>query len=138
MYYLLGSIIINPGSEQAYMNELLPSVERTVKESGGRYLAASSDIHSLIRPSVATRLVIIEWPSRDSVQAWWDSHGRQLIEGAVQLAEFHIVGIEGVSEAVAEHTHTEECQTEQPTEEAKEPAPTEASTAQQADTVAAE
>lgn len=68
--YVLAEIeITNPEGYKAYSASVAPTVEKY----GGRFLVRGGTVHALEGDWPARRRVIIEFPSREAAQKWWDS-----------------------------------------------------------------
>ena len=70
-YYFVAEIDIN---DQSWVPEYIQSVTPMVERHGGRYLARTSTIHKMEgERTVPGLFVIIEWPSKESAEAFYNS-----------------------------------------------------------------
>ncbi len=70
-YYSVAEIEI---TDQRWVPEYIKNVTRLVEQSGGRYLARTSNIEKLEGERKAPQIfLIIEWPSKDVAQAFYES-----------------------------------------------------------------
>jgi uncharacterized protein (DUF1330 family) len=68
--YVIAQIDIHdPKAYERYRDE----VPATIAQYGGRYLARGGAVKALTGDLQAPRLVILEFPSMEQAQAWWDS-----------------------------------------------------------------
>ena len=68
--YVLAEIeVTNPEGYKAYSASVVPTIEKY----GGRFLVRGGAVHPLEGDWPARRRVILEFPSREAAQKWWDS-----------------------------------------------------------------
>jgi uncharacterized protein (DUF1330 family) len=68
--YVLAEIeITNPDGYKAYTANVVPTIEKY----GGRFLVRGGAVHALEGDWPERRRVIIEFPSLEAAQQWWDS-----------------------------------------------------------------
>lgn len=69
-YYIAEHIITDPGKFEEYRVQVLPMIEKY----GGRYLTKGASHRFLERPHwKPQRVVIIEFPDKDKLDAWYNS-----------------------------------------------------------------
>jgi hypothetical protein len=74
--YLIGQIsVTNPEGYGLYASQ----VPQTIANAGGRYVVRGGHATQLEGQSVGDRNVVIEFPSREIAQAWYDSAAYQAI-----------------------------------------------------------
>jgi uncharacterized protein (DUF1330 family) len=74
--YLIGQIsVTNPEGYGLYASQ----VPQTIADAGGRYVVRGGHATQLEGQSVGDRNVVIEFPSREIAQAWYDSAAYQAI-----------------------------------------------------------
>jgi uncharacterized protein (DUF1330 family) len=84
--YLIGQIsITNPEAYAGYAAQ----VPATIAAFGGKYLVRGGHATPVEGPSLNIRHVVIEFPSREVAQAWYDSDAYQAI---VQLRKDNASG----------------------------------------------
>ena len=99
-YYSIGELdVTDPSWVSSYLKEVTPLVERY----GGRYLARTSRGEKMEgERKVPQIVVLVEWPSREAAQAFYDSdeyrpHRQRRVAGA--LNEFLLVPGEDIGRA---------------------------------------
>lgn len=76
--YLIADLeIANPDEFQKYGEKVV----MTVKQYGGRYLIRGGDVQVLEGVSKAKRITILEFPSVEQLQKWYNSPEYQAIMG---------------------------------------------------------
>ena len=74
--YLIGQIsVTNPEGYGVYASQ----VPQTIADAGGRYVVRGGHATQLEGQGVGDRNVVIEFPSREVAQAWYDSAAYQAI-----------------------------------------------------------
>ena len=71
MAYGIAEVTVS--NQDAYSKEFLPAVQKTIADAGGKFLAAGGKTTSQIGTPPAPRVVIIQWPSLDAADAWWNA-----------------------------------------------------------------
>ena len=84
-YYTVAELDI---TDQSWVQEYVKNVTKIVELSGGRYLTRTSNIERVEGERKTPQVfLIIEWPSKDAAQAFYDSdeyrpHRQSRVEGA--------------------------------------------------------
>ena len=95
-YLVVRVDITDPDKYREYMRH----TPRIIAEHGGRFIARSANPVTLEGPSVAQRVVVIEFPSLQHAKAFYDSpdyrRARNIRAGA---GSAHILAVEGYPEA---------------------------------------
>ncbi|PIT76573.1 hypothetical protein B9Z42_06140 [Limnohabitans sp. B9-3] len=74
--YLIGQIsVTNPEGYGLYASK----VPQTIADAGGRYVVRGGHATQVEGQSLGDRNVVIEFPSRDAAQAWYDGPAYQAI-----------------------------------------------------------
>jgi uncharacterized protein (DUF1330 family) len=74
--YLIGQIsVTNPEGYGLYASK----VPQTITDAGGRYVVRGGHATQVEGQSLGDRNVVIEFPSRDAAQAWYDGPAYQAI-----------------------------------------------------------
>jgi uncharacterized protein (DUF1330 family) len=95
MAYGIAEITVN--DKDAYSNEFLPVVQKTIAEAGGKFLAAGGKTESLQGAPPAPRVVIIQWPSLDVADAWWNAAAtKDAFKIGEKYASFRNFDVEGL------------------------------------------
>ena len=93
-----GIVEVVVSNQEAYAKEFLPPVLKTVKDAGGKILAAGSKTVTLLGAPPAPRVALVQWESLDKAQQWWSS---QVTKDAYAIGEkyatFRIYNVEGVT-----------------------------------------
>src|ERR1700689_4837104 len=71
MAYGVAEVTVN--NQDGYGKEFLPAVQKSIPDAGGKFLAAGGKTLSQIGTPPAARVVIIQWPSLDAADAWWNA-----------------------------------------------------------------
>jgi uncharacterized protein (DUF1330 family) len=71
MAYDVAEVVVS--DQDGYAKEFLPAVRKTITDAGGKFLAAGGKTIPQIGAPPAPRVVIVQWPSLDQAQAWWNS-----------------------------------------------------------------
>ena len=70
--YVIGQIAVK--DENGYKTEFLPATQKSIKESGGKYIAGGfNKTISFDGASPPNRVVIFQFESMDAAKAWYDS-----------------------------------------------------------------
>jgi uncharacterized protein (DUF1330 family) len=64
---------VTVSNQDGYSKEFLPEVRKTIADGGGKFLAAGGKTISEQGTPPAPRVVIIQWPSLDAADAWWNA-----------------------------------------------------------------
>jgi uncharacterized protein (DUF1330 family) len=95
MAYGIAEITVN--DKDAYSKEFLPVVQKTIAEAGGKFLAAGGKTASLQGAPPAPRVVIIQWPSLDVADAWWNAAAtKDAFKIGEKYASFRNFDVEGL------------------------------------------
>lgn len=91
--YLVGQItVLNPQGYAVYQQQ----VPKTIADFGGRYLVRGGACTQIEGQSHGERNVVIEFPSREQAQAWYQSEAYQAILPHRQNnATGHLVMVDG-------------------------------------------
>jgi uncharacterized protein (DUF1330 family) len=85
-------------NQDAYGKEFLPVVRKTIADAGGKFLAAGGKIETLQGTPPAPRVVIIQWPSLDAADAWWNAAAtKDAFKIGEKYASFRNFNVEGVT-----------------------------------------
>jgi uncharacterized protein (DUF1330 family) len=83
--------------KDAYTKEFLPAVQKTIADAGGKFLAAGGKTESLQGAPPAPRVVIIQWPSLDAADAWWNGAAtKDAFAIGTKYASFRNFNVEGL------------------------------------------
>jgi uncharacterized protein (DUF1330 family) len=94
--YLITEIAVN--NQDAFMKEFADPGMKPIQEQGGKFLARGSKPISLGGASVAPRVTVIQFPSMDKAEAWWNSPAmKELTPIGEKYATFRSYFVEGVS-----------------------------------------
>jgi uncharacterized protein (DUF1330 family) len=81
-----------------FVKEYLPHAQTSIKESGGRFLAASQKITGL-EGTPPKRVIITAWDSLEAAQAWFNSPTfKELRVVGDRYAKFRLFTVEGLSQ----------------------------------------
>jgi uncharacterized protein (DUF1330 family) len=81
---------------EAYAKEFLPPVTKTVKDTGGKFLAVGGKTASLTGTPPAGRVVVVQWPSMDQLESWWNAPAtKDAYATGFKYAKFRIFAVEG-------------------------------------------
>jgi uncharacterized protein (DUF1330 family) len=84
-------------NQDAYGKEFLPVVRKTIADAGGKFLAAGGKTVSQIGTPPAPRVVIIQWPSLDAADAWWNAAAtKDAFKIGEKYATFRNYAVEGL------------------------------------------
>jgi uncharacterized protein (DUF1330 family) len=64
---------VTVSNQDGYSTEFLPAGRKTIADGGGKFLAAGGKTISEQGTPPAPRVVIIQWPSLDAADAWWNA-----------------------------------------------------------------
>jgi uncharacterized protein (DUF1330 family) len=91
-YYIGQHIISDQGAFDIYLAKTIPFIEK----HGGRYLTRSGT-HEMLEGDKPTRVVIVEFPSKDAAKAWYNDPGYQpLIPDRHAVTKSTMILIDGV------------------------------------------
>ena len=83
--------------KDAYAKEFLPAVQKTIADSGGKFLVAGGKTVSQIGMPPAPRVVIIQWPNLDASDAWWNAAAtKDAFKIGEKYATFRNFSVEGL------------------------------------------
>jgi uncharacterized protein (DUF1330 family) len=83
--------------KDAYAKEFLPAVQKTIADSGGKFLVAGGKTVSQIGMPPAPRVVIIQWPNLDASDAWWNAAAtKDAFKIGEKYATFRNFAVEGL------------------------------------------
>lgn len=81
-----------------YLAAFIPAVRRTVRSAGAEVIVRGGKLQTLLGVAPASRIVVIEYPSFEAAQAWWNSQATQAaFTIGAQYAGFRQFLVEGVS-----------------------------------------
>jgi uncharacterized protein (DUF1330 family) len=81
-----------------YLADFIPAVRRTVKAAGAEVVVHGGKLQTLLGAAPASRIVVIEYPSFEAAQAWWNSQAAQAaFTIGARYAGFRQYLVEGVS-----------------------------------------
>jgi uncharacterized protein (DUF1330 family) len=93
--YGIAEVTVN--NQDAYGKEFLPLVQKTIADSGGKFLAAGGKTEALQGTPPAPRVVLIQWPNLDAADAWWNAAAtKEAFKVGQKYATFRNYVIEGV------------------------------------------
>jgi uncharacterized protein (DUF1330 family) len=83
--------------KDGYAKEFLPAVQKTIADAGGKFLAAGGKTISEQGAPPAPRVVIIQWPSLDAADAWWNAAAtKDAFAVGTKYATFRNFAVEGL------------------------------------------
>ena len=95
MAYGIAEVTIN--NQDGYSKEFLPAVRKTIADNGGKFLAAGGKTVSEQGTPPAQRVVIIQWPSLDAADAWWNAAAtKDAFAVGQKYATFRNFAVEGL------------------------------------------
>src|SRR5580698_6157886 len=81
---------VTVSNQDAYGKEFLPAVQKSIADAGGKTL-------SQIGTPPAARVVIIQWPSLDAADAWWNAAAtKDAFKIGEKYATFRNFAVEGL------------------------------------------
>ena len=93
--YIISRVTI---SDADAMKGYMAAAPESVHAYGGRYLVRTSDITALEKPAAYERMVVVEFPDKDSALAWYHSDEyRDLRDMRWKSADAHIVLVPGAA-----------------------------------------
>lgn len=91
-YYIGQHVINDPAAFDIYLAKTIPFIEK----HGGRYLTKGGS-HEMLEGDKPTRVVIVEFPSKEAARAWYNDPGYQpLIPDRHAAAKSTMTLIDGV------------------------------------------
>jgi uncharacterized protein (DUF1330 family) len=88
---------VTVSNQDAYGKEFLPAVQKSIADAGGKFLAAGGKTLSQIGTPPAARVVIIQWPSLDAADAWWNAAAtKDAFKIGEKYATFRNFAVEGL------------------------------------------
>jgi uncharacterized protein (DUF1330 family) len=91
-YYIGQHVISDRAAFDIYLAKTIPFIEK----HGGRYLTKGGS-HEMLEGDLPTRVVIVEFPSKDAAKAWYNDPGyRPLIPDRHAVAKSTMILIDGV------------------------------------------
>ena len=92
--YYIGEIDMK--DPEGYQKEYAPKAQATIKQYGGRLLAAGSNVKSFEGAPPKSRVAIQQWDSAEKAKAWQGSKEyKENRKTGDKYAKFRIVGVEG-------------------------------------------
>jgi uncharacterized protein (DUF1330 family) len=79
--YVIIDIAIRDQTRQGEYAQYVEKVRPIVEKHGGRYLARGGRIAPLTGDWRPERIILIEFPSRDRIERWWNSPEYKAIAG---------------------------------------------------------
>jgi len=93
--YGIAEIVVS--NQEAYAKEYLPVVRKTITDNGGKFLAAGGKTVALLGAPPAPRVVVIQWPSLEQAEAWWNAAAtKDAFAMGDKYATFRTFTVEGV------------------------------------------
>jgi uncharacterized protein (DUF1330 family) len=74
-YVIVQEVVIDESKFNLYREQVMP----TLAEHGGRFIIRGGDVHVLEGKLPYPRLVVLEFPNRESIDAWYNSSEYQRI-----------------------------------------------------------
>jgi uncharacterized protein (DUF1330 family) len=88
---------VTVSNQDGYSKEFLPAVRKTIADGGGKFLAAGGKTISEQGTPPASRVVIIQWPSLDASDAWWNAAAtKDAFAVGQKYATFRNFAVEGL------------------------------------------
>jgi uncharacterized protein (DUF1330 family) len=95
----LAIVEVEVSDREAYAKEFLPPITKTVKDTGGKFLAVGGQSASLTGAPPAGRVVVAQWPSMDQLESWWNAPATKgAYDIGYKYAKFRIFAVEGVQQ----------------------------------------
>lgn len=92
----VGVVEVVVSNQEAYAKEFLPPITKTVQDAGGKFLAVGGKTVSLAGAPPAPRVVVVQWPSMDQLESWWNSQAtKDAYAIGDKYATFRIFAVEG-------------------------------------------
>jgi uncharacterized protein (DUF1330 family) len=81
-----------------YLADFIPAVRKTVTAAGAEAVAHGGKLQTLLGAAPASRIVVIQYPSFEAAQAWWNSQATQdAFTIGAQYAGFRQYLVEGAA-----------------------------------------
>ncbi|MGA8614021.1 MAG: DUF1330 domain-containing protein [Xanthobacteraceae bacterium] len=68
---------INVRNQDAYMKEFVPAAVKSLQDAGGKFVVRGGNIVVTQGAAPAARIVVLQFPSIDRAQGWWNSQGQK-------------------------------------------------------------
>ena len=94
--YVIAEVVVS--DKDAYAKEFLPPIQKTLKDAGGKFLAAGGKTVSFDGAPPAPRVVVVQFESLDKAQEWWNSSAaKAAFDIGKKYAQFRNFAVEGVT-----------------------------------------
>ena len=88
----------NVTDKEGYAREFLPLAVKEIEAGGGKYIVRGGNPVTLQGTPAASRVVVLQFDSKDKVQAWWNSPGRKSTQAlGDKFATTRVFAVEGAT-----------------------------------------
>jgi len=71
---------VNVTDENGFTSEFLPLVAKDIQAAGGKYVVRGGNPVTLQGAPPTSRVVVLQFDSKDKAQTWWSSPGRMSVQ----------------------------------------------------------
>ena len=71
---------VNVTDKDGYIKEFVPAIAKEIQAAGGKYIVRGGNPVTLQGTPPASRVVVLQFDSKDKAQTWWSSPGRMSVQ----------------------------------------------------------